>query len=368
MIKAIDFFCGGGGMTHGLKMAGIKVLAGIDLDSKCKETYEHNNAPAKFIEADIADLDIKSLEKGLPIGGGEYIKIERNDDNLLFVGCSPCQYWSIMNTDKTKSESSRNLLEDFCRFVDYYNPGFVVIENVPGIVSHLDSPLNKLIDLLARKGFFPPAFGVIKVSNYGVPQTRKRFLLIASRVKLVSLPEFTSDATLTVRNFIGDKKRFPEITPGHQDESDFCHTAAGLSETNQNRLALTEPNGGSRSAWQDTDLQLPVYAKHRANDKFGFQDIYGRMFWDKPAPTITTRFYSLSNGRFGHPEQNRAISLREGATLQTFPLDYVFKAETISTISRIVGNAVPPELARRIGKTIAGSAVSGKNLSKQAQR
>lgn len=339
-------------MTHGLNQAGIEVLAGIDIDVKCKETYEYNNAPAKFIEADIANFEVEALENGYINDDGSEIKIARDDDNLLFVGCSPCQYWSLMNTDKKKSESSRNLLDDFRKFVDYFNPGFVIIENVPGIFSHQDSPLIKFIDFLREKGYFSVDFKIIKVCDYGVPQIRKRFVLIASRIKYVSLPEAKKDLTLTVREFIGDVGKFPKINAGHKDETDFCHTASSLSETNLKRLALTERDGGTREAWQDTDLQLPVYERHRKIGNFGFQDIYGRMFWDKPAPTITTRFYSLSNGRFGHPEQNRAISLREGATLQTFPPDYVFKANSIADISRIIGNAVPPELGRRIGESV----------------
>lgn len=257
-----------------------------------------------------------------------------------------------MNTDKTKSESSKNLLDDFREFVDYYNPGYVVIENVPGIFSHPESPLRTFIDFLREKGYFSLDYKIIKVNEYGVPQTRKRFILIASRVKYVSLPDPDKNSDTTVKKFIGNKDIFPEIIAGYKDKTDFCHTTAGLSDTNLKRLEMTAPNGGTREAWQDTDLQLPVYERHRKDGKFGFQDIYGRMFWNKPAPTITTRFYSLSNGRFGHPEQNRAISLREGATLQTFPLDYVFKATSITDISRIIGNAVPPELAKRIGKAI----------------
>lgn len=338
-------------MTYGLKQAGIEVLAGVDIDAKCKETYEHNNFPAKFIEADLEDLTPLSLEAGIKFDDGSEVKIKRNDDDLLFVGCSPCQYWSIINTDRTKSENSKNLLEDFQKFVEYFNPGYVIIENVPGIFSKSDSPLRGFIAFLEEKGYFVDS-DIIKVSEYGVPQTRKRFVLIASRVKKISIPDPVEDKSLTVRNFIGDENNFPKLKEGHKDDSDLCHTTAGLSVVNLQRLDLTEIDGGTREGWQDTDLQLPVYEKNRNNKKFRFGEIYGRMFWDKPAPTITTRFYSLSNGRFGHPEQNRAISLREGATLQTFPLDYAFKATTITDISRIIGNAVPPELARRIGEAI----------------
>lgn len=349
-------------MTNGLKEAGIDVIAGIDIDTKCKETYEHNNKPAKFIEEDIAKLPVELFEKGYVNKEGSEIKIARDDDNMLFAGCSPCQYWSLMNTDKTKSESSKNLLDDFRKFVEYYNPGYVVIENVPGIFSHSTSPLKTFINFLKDKGYFSLNYKIVKVYEYGVPQTRKRFILIASRVKYVSLPEPDKDCAATVRKFIGNKEIFAEIEAGYNDDTEFCHTSAGLSETNLMRLAMTALDGGTREAWQDTHLQLPVYEKHRKDGNFGFQDIYGRMFWDKPAPTITTRFYSLSNGRFGHPEQNRAISLREGATLQTFPHNYIFKTKSITDISRIIGNAVPPELAKRIGTAILGASIENKAI------
>lgn len=342
-------------MTHGLRKAGIDVIAGVDIDKKCRETYEFNNKPAQFVEADIQELSVDSFENGYLTENGIEIRLRRNDQDLLFAGCSPCQYWSLMNTDKSKSIESKNLLNDFRRFVEYYNPGYVLIENVPGLLSNATSPLNAFLEFLVGQGYFSLDYGVVKVADFGVPQTRKRFILIASRVRSISLPRPDKSSDATVGKFIGDKRLFPEIKAGHRDDSDFCHTAAGLSEVNQKRIEMTPSDGGSRKAWQDTDLQLPVYERHRENDSFGFQDIYGRMFWDRPAPTITTRFYSLSNGRFGHPEQNRALSLREGATLQTFPLDYVFKAQTITDISRIIGNAVPPELAKKIGRAILDS-------------
>ncbi|MEW6129314.1 MAG: DNA cytosine methyltransferase [Acidobacteriota bacterium] len=343
-LKAVDFFCGGGGMTYGFSQAGVEVLAGIDIDLKCKETYELNNRPSKFILADVKKLSEETLKNELGL--------TRNDDNLIFIGCSPCQYWSIIKTDKTKAEDSKNLLNDFQRFVDYFNPGFVVVENVPGIFSKPDSPLKGFINFLTNKGYDSIEHRTIQVFDYGVPQSRKRFVLIASRVKNISFPLPDKGETPTVRKFIGDKNIFPEITAGHTDSTDFCHTVPKLKEVNLKRLALTPKDGGTRQAWKNTELQLEVYKKNDGVGNFSFKDIYGRMFWDKPAPTITTRFTSISNGRFAHPEQDRAISLREGATLQTFPLDYVFKIKAIEDKARLIGNAVPPELARRIAESI----------------
>jgi DNA (cytosine-5)-methyltransferase 1 len=341
-------------MTNGLLKAGIHVIAGIDFEKKCRKTYEANNKPARFIKADVKKLKPEKLEAGIKVGSGKNkatISVEKDDDNMIFVGCSPCQYWSLMHTDKTKSQESKNLIEDFQKFVDYFNPGYVVIENVPGLATAENSPLTGFTDFLNEKGYTHTPHGVLKVCEYGVPQKRRRFVLIASRVKEVSLPKPIKDETLTVEKFIKTEK-FPEIPAGHKDKTEFCHTTAGLSVTNLKRLALTPKDGGTRLGWKDTDLQLEVYKNHEGTVGFGFTDVYGRMHWDKPAPTITTRFYSLSNGRFGHPEQDRAISLREGATLQTFPLNYRFRATSVADIARMIGNAVPPELARRIGNAI----------------
>ncbi len=352
MIRALDFFCGGGGMTRGLLDAGIQVIAGIDVDPDCKATYLENNSPADFIHEDIEHLDPKKLKNGYTTERGNEIKIERNDDNMLFIGCSPCQYWSKMTTNKRKSKWSRNLLDDFEVFVDYFRPGYVVVENVPGIMYRPDSPLTEFLSFLSNHGYKYVDKGIIKVWEHGVPQTRKRFLLIASRVRPVALPAPRLREENTVRKAIGNPKIFPPIPAGHRDDTDFCHTTSGLSEINLRRLKMTPKDGGTRDAWSDTEWQLPVYARHESDQRFGFNDVYGRMYWDRPAPTITTRFYSISNGRFAHPEQNRPISLREGATLQTFPPGYAFKAESIATIARLIGNAVPPELAKRIGRAV----------------
>ncbi len=343
-LKAVDFFCGGGGMTYGFRQAGIEVIAGIDIDPKCRSTYKTNNKPVKFVGADIKKLSVKKLARR--------IRIEQNDDNMVFIGCSPCQFWSTIKTNKTKSESSKNLLQDFQRFVDYFRPAHVVIENVPGIVSKPDSPLQGFIHFLEKAGYGSIEHRIIRVNEYGVPQGRRRFVLIASRTKQLQFPEAHKDPSLTVQNFIGDATLFPPIEAGHIDSSNFCHTASGLSETSLKRFMLTPHDGGSREAWQHTGLQISAYKKKDSDKTFGFKDVYGRMSWGKVAPTITTKFFGISHGRFGHPVQDRAISIREGATLQTFPLDYVFKPKAICDKARLIGNAVPPALARKIAETL----------------
>lgn len=339
-IKALDFFCGAGGMTCGMTMAGIEVLAGIDIDESCKETYEYNNKSSKFITANIKELTFDSLEKE--------VDISQNDDDMLFIGCSPCQYWSVIRTKRDKSSETKNLLGDFKKFVDHYRPGYIVIENVPGIKTNREeSGLYDFIKFL-EDNKYNHDYGIINSNDYGVPQSRRRFLLIASRVKIVTLPKKKRGKKAVVKGFIGIKNGFPKVDAGNIDKTAFMHSVAGLRQINLDRLNKTKINGGLRDGWADDDeLQIETYKTHD-----GFKDVYGRMCWDTAGPTITTKFFSLSNGRFGHPDELRAISLREGATLQTFPKNYIFKEKSIAANARLIGNAVPPELSFRIGNSI----------------
>lgn len=342
--KAIDFFCGGGGMTCGLRQAGIDVIAGVDCDEEAKETYEFNNHGSRFVMADINELSENYFE--------EQFDIKKNDDNLIMVGCSPCQYYSIINTTKEKSIKSKDLLLQFKRFIDYYNPGYVLVENVPGIVTNKNSILSVFLDFLKEKDY-KIVMNVINMKDYGIPQNRRRFSLIATRLqnKEISLPVKESKA-LNLEDVLGEMNGFPHIPAGYRDMTDYNHTAAGLSDKTLRRLKKTKHNGGNRLDWaDDSDLQLKCFI----GKDDSFKDTYGRMWWNRPSPTITTKFYSVSNGRFAHPEEDRPISLREGATIQTFPKDYVFKTTSIAATARLIGNAVPCEYARRLGEMIISS-------------
>ncbi|MCC4211371.1 DNA cytosine methyltransferase [Leeuwenhoekiella parthenopeia] len=343
-IKAVDFFCGGGGMSYGMQQAGINVLGGIDFEKSCKATYEANIKGAKFINEDVFDLKEEDLEKKLPI--------TRNDDNLLLIGCSPCQFWSIINTDKEKSKKSKNLLVEFERFVQYFNPGYVVVENVPGVLRKKgESGLESFINWLNQNGY-KVHFKVHNTVEYGVPQNRKRFTLIANRVNENELEPVKSDFRLTVADVIGEKNGFAKITAGTKDETDFFHTAPGINEVTLKRLKKVKKNGGSRFGFaNDPELQLKCFVG-RENS---FRDTFGRLWWNRASPTITTKFFSVSNGRFVHPDENRALSIREGATLQSFPKDYKFIGTSIAKVARLIGNAVPPEYAKRIGLAIVNN-------------
>jgi DNA (cytosine-5)-methyltransferase 1 len=348
-IKAVDFFCSGGGMSSGMKSAGVNVLAGIDYDIDCKETYESNIKGAEFIHVDVFDYKPLDLEKRL--------SLSKNDDDLLLIGCSPCQYWSIIQTDKGKSEKSKDLLKEFRKFVEYFNPGYVVVENVPGVFRKKEeSGLQDFIDSLVSRGYAVHS-NLHEVSEYGVPQHRKRFTLIANRISEDELsPIPIKGRKMTVRDAIGKHNGFPEVGAGYSDGSNFQHTVAGLRKINLDRLAITPKDGGTRLAYVN-DKDLAPACHYGRTD--GFNDVYGRMWWDRPSPTITTKFFSISNGRFAHPEEDRAISLREGATLQSFPKKYNFKATSMAKTARMIGNAVPPKYGKAIAKAIINNHKNG---------
>jgi len=348
-LRAVDFFCGAGGMSLGLVNAGIEVLGGIDNEADCRKTYESNINGAKFIKHDICSLSAPEL--------GRRLNLEPDDDALVFAGCSPCQFWSKIRTDKTKSERTAFLLKQFQKFIRYFRPGFVVVENVPGLFRRTEeSILPGFFDFLSRHDYSWDD-GVINANHYGVPQKRMRYLLVATRLTdQVTLPPSTNSISATVRDFIGTKNGFKEIPAGYRDTDDLQHWASDLSKDNLRRIRMTPHSGGDRSAWKDDQsLQIPAYL---GKDSI-FRDVYGRMYWDRPAPTITTRFNSLSNGRFGHPEEDRAISIREGAALQTFPPEFIFHGSNLNQLARQIGNAVPPELAHRIGKHLITIATNG---------
>ena len=336
-------------MSYGLQKAGIRVLAGIDNDRECRETYKTNVLGAHFIKHDITTLSAPEL--------GRRLEIKQHDPNLVFAGCSPCQYWSKIRTDKTKSEKTAFLLRNFERFIRHFHPGFIIVENVPGLLTNkTESILPDFLTFLKNEGYAYDE-GIVNANHFGVPQNRKRYLLIASwLVKEIRLPASQNDPALVVSNFIGVANGFARIAAGHKDPSDFQHTAAALSKQNLERIRVTLKSGGDRSCWRNSpDLQIPAY---QGRDDI-FRDVYARMYWDRPAPTITTRFNSFSNGRFGHPTEDRAISIREGATLQTFPTTFVFKGRNMASVTRQIGNAVPPEMAKRIGTHILGIAHNG---------
>ena len=337
-MKAIDLYCGAGGLTRGLRHAGWEVLAGIDIDSAVGETYERNNPGSRFIHADLrrfSDDDIRSLAEPVP------------HEHLLLAGCAPCQPFSKQRcTHSLGRHSDSVLLGEFARLVVALRPSVVLMENVPGIASVSGfSAFRRYLKTLLDHGY-DVDHNVLNTRDFGVPQHRRRFALLATINQRARLPEpiasCPASGNCSVREAI---QHLPPIEAGMTHASIPNHRAAGLSPRNLARIKATPPDGGSRRDWPE-HLRLGL-ACHRAQG-VGFSDVYGRMWWDRVAPTLTSRCNSLSNGRFGHPEQNRAISLREAAALQTFPDEYEFLGPN-SRVARWIGNAVPVSFAEALG-------------------
>lgn len=334
----VDLFCGVGGLTHGLQLAGLNVVAGIDFEESCRYAYEQNNN-AQFIRKDITKIDSAEIDVLFP----------KNNTRIL-VGCAPCQPFSKYTSRYRKDGYQDNkwrLLYYFGNIVEQINPEIIAMENVPELRSTdvFSDFVNKLNELN-----YHVWYSVVFCPDYGVPQNRKRLVLLASNLGNIRLiqPTHQPENYVTVRDAIAD---LPALQAGQTDENDLLHTSTGLNEKNIRRIEASVPGG----TWRDWDEELQLKC-HKKDSGTSYPSVYGRMEWDKPSPTITTQFYGYGNGRFGHPEQNRAISLREGAILQSFPRDYRFINEDAPLNKRSlgmqIGNAVPVELGRAIGNSI----------------
>ncbi len=339
-MRAIDFFCGAGGLTRGLFNAGFQVVGGVDVDERCKDSYERNNNPARFYHIDICKLNASAVWRLLG---------SRRGEDLLIAACAPCQPFSKHRRFASGGAGSQDpdatLLGTFARLIEEILPAQILVENVPGIAKVRGfSTYRRFTRMLASNGY-QIAEGVLDAKNCGVPQTRRRYVLIAVKGGHASLPESefgrgTRDY-ITVRDAIA---HYPPLTAGGSHERIPNHQAAELSGINLERVRRTPHDGGDRRSWPGK-LTLDC---HKDNYE-GHTDVYGRMAWDKPAPTLTGRCTSLSNGRYGHPVQDRAISLREAASLQTFADSYIFYGQR-QHIARQIGNAVPVTFAEVLGR------------------
>lgn len=335
-ISAVDLFCGAGGLTYGLRQSGINVMAGYDIEETCRFAFEYNNN-AKFFNQDITKLK-----------GDKLLSDFENSDITLLAGCAPCQPFSTYGRGKNKKKDDKwALLNSFSRLIDETQPTLVTMENVPGLMKQ--NIFMDFVKNLEGIGYYV-YFKIIFCPDYGIPQTRKRLILLASKLKPISLiePTHSKNDYLTVRDAIFN---LPPLSAGESNLNDPLHRSSTLSPLNTERIHASKPGGD----WHDWPLHLRASCHLKESGKF-FKSVYGRMSWDEPSPTITTQCYGYGNGRFGHPEQNRAISLREAALLQSFPKDYLFFDKTcrldIASIARMIGNAVPVRLGEVIGQSI----------------
>lgn len=338
-ITAVDLFCGVGGLTYGLEKIGIDVRLGIDIEPACKHPIGENTN-ASFLREDVTSLDPSIIKNVLSQG-----------EISLLAGCAPCQPFSTYSR-AAKRESAPHpnggtsddwkLVERFGMLVRETKPDLVTMENVP--------PLERqqvFQGLLTSLAGYSVDYRIVECDTVGLPQTRKRLVLVASKLGPIQIPEFDLKRT-TVRNAIGD---LPGLTAGGEDPVDRLHRASKLSKVNLKRIKASVP-GGTWRDWPQA-LRAPCHEKITGAT---YPSVYGRMEWDRPAPTITTQCFGYGNGRFGHPEQDRAISLREAAMLQGFPKGYSFLPEgesvSFAKLGRLIGNAVPVRLAEVIGQIL----------------
>ena len=333
-IYCVDLFCGAGGLTHGLISEGIDVIAGVDVDGACRHPFEANNS-AYFIQRDVAQLSSEHV-KGMLRGA----KIK------ILAGCAPCQPFSTYSQRYDVLSSPRwGLLYQFARLVKDTSPDIVAMENVPSVAKH--AVFDDFVRSLEKLGYFVHR-SVIDCSLYGLPQSRKRMILLASRLGEIEVIAPNKRRIRTVWDAIA---KLPELEHGQFDPRDPLHCASKLSELNLKRIRASLPGG----TWRDWPKHLIADCHQRETGRT-YPGVYGRMTWDEPAPTLTTQFYGFGNGRYGHPEQDRAITLREGAILQGFPRSYSFtptgtKAH-FKELGRLIGNAVPVTLGRVLGQSI----------------
>lgn len=330
-ITAIDLFCGVGGLTCGLQSAGIRVPAGYDIANECKYAYETNNIGSIFIEKDVAQVTASELQK-----------IWGNTKYRLLAGCAPCQPFSTYRQSNSIQPDRRYyLLDEFARLVEEARPELVTMENVPNLSKK--NIFQEFVSRLQDLGYNTHHL-IFECDQFGIPQRRKRLVLLASLFSN-KLDLRVTPNSLTVRERIS---KLPAISAGEVHARDPLHRAPSLSEINLKRIRASKPGG----SWRDWPQGILCDCHKKSSGK-GYTPVYGRMEWDKPSPTLTTQCYNYGSGRFGHPEQDRAISLREAAMLQDFPNNYEFEPPNTTypttQIARMIGNAVPVGLGRVIG-------------------
>lgn len=325
-LTAVDLFSGCGGLSLGLKRARINVLAAVESDPLAASAYRRNHPEVLLIDHDIRRVSGQLIMRGCGLKPG---------DLDVLAGCPPCQGFSTMtrkNKPSHAKDERNDLVFEMLRLVRELRPKTVLLENVPGLIDHWR--FKRVITGLRRMGYSYD-YGTLNAVNFRVPQRRKRLILVASRLGELELPKGTS-AKVTVRDAIGGL-RAPRYSkdPLHKYQSKHRPEVKGI-------IRSIPKDGGSRASLEARQ-QLDC---HKRMD--GFRDVYGRMRWNTPSPTITGSCYNPSKGRFLHPEQMRAISLREASILQTFPKGYKFPSPYTSSrsgIALLIGNALPPRFA-----------------------
>lgn len=341
--SVIDLFCGVGGMTHGFVQEGFDVVAGIDFDKTCTFAFEENNN-TKFIHRDIGEMTSKELMNLYPDG-----------KRKILIGCAPCQPYSIFNRnnkidDENYFDPRWKLLYSFANLIKETKPEIISMENVPLLKTFKGGKIfNDFVDSLKESGYYIST-GIFNAQDYGVPQRRKRLVLLGSlhsKFEMIDATH-TSNEVVTVKQAIGS---LPSLKHGEVCSTDILHRSRKLNNLSLKRIQASKQGG----SWKDWDDDLKLECHKRGGGRL-YTSVYGRMKWNDVAPTMTTYCTGLNNGRFGHPEQDRGISLREAAIIQSFPENYKFieNASRINSgnIAKQIGNAVPVLLGKAIAKSI----------------
>jgi DNA (cytosine-5)-methyltransferase 1 len=362
-IYVVDFFCGCGGMSWGFKSTrgshlAFEVLAGIDINEHALASYAAN------IGANALSLDVFEIAKNPEILRKVVPELSENRKwPLLFVGCAPCQGFSAHRKKDPRDDDRNNLMFAFAKICKFYNPEYVVMENVPEILSgRFNNYYFRAKEVLTQCGYKINE-SILDLSLFGVPQRRRRALVLASKQAVISMPEpvFSTDNAPTVRHAIS---HLNNIKAGETDSIDPMHKAPNHTPRIIEKIKNIPPDGGDRRTLPKNQ-QLDCHSKVDEGDAPGFTDVYGRLRWDTPSVTITAKSSTPSCGRFLHPEQHRNISLREAAILQGFPQSYEFKGPFAQRY-RQVGEAVPPLFTRFVAERILDNIKPPKQLLWQA--
>jgi len=341
---AIDLFCGAGGLSRGLNEAGIRIVAAADNDPVAVDTYRRNLGDHVICGA-IEELSAADLMARAGIAKGEC---------MLLAGGPPCQGFSLQR--RGDREDIRNaLVLEFVRMVEEIRPQFFLMENVGALLSKHGKPFLREFSLRASRLDYVIHMELLDAVDFGVPQRRKRALLIGERAPdfdpRFRFPQPATEAARTVRDAIGDLPSPPEDGSCHPDFANH-YREARLAAINVERIRHVPPGGGREHLPDHLWLDC-----HKNNGGHRHLDVYGRLAWDEPSVTLTARFDSFTRGRFAHPEEHRSLTIREGARLQTFPDTFVIGGNREEQ-ARQIGNAVPPLLARRLGEAVLAAAES----------
>lgn len=351
--KAIDLFCGAGGLSTGLKKSGFDVCLGIDIDEAALKTYKCNLKRTKVLKEDIKTVTGEKISEMTGIKKG---------DNFLLAGCPPCQGFSSLGK-RDASDEKNELVFEYVRIVNELKPTFILMENVPGMSTGVGKEIFKIVVEKLEKNYHVE-YDTLNAADYGVPQIRKRLVLHGmrkdvfktlelSKKKTMMLPEPTHSKEkkegykkwVTVRKAISDLPKL-EAGANYNDGIIKNHKARNLSPTNIERLKEIRLHGGKREMISE-NLKLECHKKENVS----YTDTYGIIDPDRPAPTITSGCTVISKGRYCHPTQNRGLSVREAARLQSFDDKFEFIGN-MGEMSLQIGNAVPPKLAQASGKAI----------------